>query len=280
MLGAGALTDNGSGTLTLSGADTYSGATSIGTGATILLTSSGSIANSTAINLAAGGTLDVSAYGLGYNIGGGTALQTSGTGSSLGTTAAAINAAPSSTVNVAGNPTLVFTPSSFTGDTTHPSLTVPQGGLALNGSSTTISNSTGTMLGGGTYTLIKVTSGSLSLANTNFTLLGPGIATNATASLMVSGGNLNLVVTPTVVPVPVITPTSIMRSGGNLIFSGSNGPANGTYYVLTSTNVALPTTNWTSIATNTFSPTGTFSVTNAIGTNHSQFFIIEDPLGN
>jgi hypothetical protein len=36
------------------------------------------------------------------------------------------------------------------------------------------------------------------------------------------------------------------------------------YYVLTSTNVAAPLTNWTVLATNTFRSDGSFSCTNAI----------------
>src|SRR5262249_19324182 len=56
-------------------------------------------------------------------------------------------------------------------------------------------------------------------------------------------------------PPPVVPPTpptigSISLSGGsNLIISGSGGPTNGSYYVLTSTNVALPASNWTRIGT-------------------------------
>jgi len=51
---------------------------------------------------------------------------------------------------------------------------------------------------------------------------------------------------------PVIT--SIILSGANLVFSGTNGTgsAGGTYYVLSSTNVAAPLSSWTRIFTNTF----------------------------
>ena len=100
------------------------------------------------------------------------------------------------------------------------------------------------------------------------------LVTNTTASLVVSGGSLNLVVAATFVPQPAVN--SFALSGGNLIFGGTNGPANGTYYVLTSTNVALPLTNWRSIATNSFSATGTFSVTNVVGQG-AGFFVIEVP---
>jgi hypothetical protein len=59
-----------------------------------------------------------------------------------------------------------------------------------------------------------------------------------------------------------------------LIWSGTNGPDNGTFHVLTSTNVGLPLTNWTTNASGTFSATGTFSVTNTV-TKSPSFFILQ-----
>ena len=47
-------------------------------------------------------------------------------------------------------------------------------------------------------------------------------------------------------------------------------------YLVRPNPVADKLTNWTVIATNTFSPTGTFSVTNAVGTNASSFFSIKE----
>ena len=72
--------------------------------------------------------------------------------------------------------------------------------------------------------------------------------------------------------VPVIN--SVTYTGGKLVFGGTNGPDGGTYFVLTSTNLALPLPEWTSLTTNTFSPSGTFSVTNTVGASPS-FFVIE-----
>ena len=51
--------------------------------------------------------------------------------------------------------------------------------------------------------------------------------------------------------------------GNNMVFSGTGGVTNGTYLVLTSTNVALPLNEWTPIATNQFDPGGNFTFTNA-----------------
>ena len=58
--------------------------------------------------------------------------------------------------------------------------------------------------------------------------------------------------------------SSFTLSGTNVIFNGSGGPSSATYWVLASTNVALPLTNWTRILTNQFNASGGFSFTNAM----------------
>ena len=71
---------------------------------------------------------------------------------------------------------------------------------------------------------------------------------------------------------------SIIRSGTNLVMRGTNGPGNGTYYVLASTNIALPLTNWTRVLTNQFSGNGNFSFTNPINPAlPRRFFVLEVP---
>ena len=75
---------------------------------------------------------------------------------------------------------------------------------------------------------------------------------------------------------PVIT--SAFAAGGDLIFSGTGGAAKGTYYVLTSTNLAMPIADWTPVATNQSDINGNFSTTNTINyTNSDQFYIIKQP---
>jgi formylglycine-generating enzyme required for sulfatase activity len=58
---------------------------------------------------------------------------------------------------------------------------------------------------------------------------------------------------------PTIVGASL--SGTNLVFGGSNGQSGGTYYVLTSTNLPLPLSQWTSVATNVLSASGNFTLT-------------------
>jgi hypothetical protein len=67
---------------------------------------------------------------------------------------------------------------------------------------------------------------------------------------------------------PTISTTTV--SGGQLIFSGTGGVANGNYAVLTSTNLANP--NWVSVTTNQFDNTGAFHVTNSITSGTPQQF--------
>jgi ribosomal protein L5 len=48
-------------------------------------------------------------------------------------------------------------------------------------------------------------------------------------------------------------------SGGNLTISGSSGIPYASYYVLASTNAALPLIQWSRVATNAFDSNGNFT---------------------
>ena len=74
------------------------------------------------------------------------------------------------------------------------------------------------------------------------------------------------------VAAPVWMFTSQILSGTNLVLAGTGHPG-GAYRVLTSTNLSLPTVDWTRTATNTFdADSGAFSFTNAINGNNAQLF--------
>lgn len=67
-------------------------------------------------------------------------------------------------------------------------------------------------------------------------------------------------------------------TGNSLVFNGSNGVPQGTYYVLASTNLAMPLAGWASIATNTFDAAGGFSCTGGlIGGISPRFFQLKLP---
>ncbi len=68
--------------------------------------------------------------------------------------------------------------------------------------------------------------------------------------------------------------------GGSLgvAMSGTGGVTNGTYYVLASTNLALPLSQWTPVTTNQFDASGNFIFTNSAPTNAPQeFFRLQLP---
>jgi hypothetical protein len=69
---------------------------------------------------------------------------------------------------------------------------------------------------------------------------------------------------------------SFNLAGTNLVINAANGVAGGTYTVLMSTNVALPLSQWTPVATNVLTGSGNFTitVTNAISPGASQQFYI------
>ena len=281
---SGVISDGGSGfgftkpganTIQLTALNAYSGNTAIN-GGTLSLTGTGSINNSSNISIAAGATFDVSGLSSStYTLSGSTSLSAAGTGTATNT-AAAINGAPGGTVSLASQPvSLTYKPSATNSDLTHPALYISQGTLQLNNNIISVNNGSAQALGVGTYTLIQQASGSISgTPNATVSVTGSGLAAGTAGSLSVSGGNVNLVVVSAVVPTPKIN--SFVKSGGNLILSGTNGPANGTYVVLTSTNAAQHVNLWTPVSTNTFSPTGAFSVTNSISGKQA-YFIIQVP---
>jgi len=71
---------------------------------------------------------------------------------------------------------------------------------------------------------------------------------------------------------------SVSLLGTNLLIRGTGGTSGSSYYVLSSTNLVLPRTNWARVATNLFDASGNFNFTNAVDRNAPQrFFIIQVP---
>jgi hypothetical protein len=68
---------------------------------------------------------------------------------------------------------------------------------------------------------------------------------------------------------PAIVATSV--SGANLVLTGSNGQSGGTYYVLTSTYLPLPLSQWTPVAANLLGASGAGRIERAtvsVGRHH------------
>jgi hypothetical protein len=71
---------------------------------------------------------------------------------------------------------------------------------------------------------------------------------------------------------------NISLSGANLVLSATNGIATGTYSLLASPNLALPLNQWSSIATNTLTANGDFTITatNAVDPHAArQFYVLQ-----
>jgi hypothetical protein len=70
-------------------------------------------------------------------------------------------------------------------------------------------------------------------------------------------------------PPPTLSMTS---TDTNLIFTGNSGPAGGTNFLVATTNLALPMSQWSRVATNKFDLAGNCAITNAINSNLPQRF--------
>jgi len=117
---------------------------------------------------------------------------------------------------------------------------------------------------GDSFQIFNAASYSGTFTSTNLPALGAGLAWDLSqlnsGLVKVTGGGIG----------PVIGGTTV--ANGKLVFSGTGGTANGTYYVLTTTNLAAPLAQWVPVQTNLFDATGAFSVTNTLDPNTPQLF--------
>lgn len=121
------------------------------------------------------------------------------------------------------------------------------------------------------YSTLNLFNGTFNLGLGSLPAGFAGYLTNDTAISAIA-----LVLTNAPRPHPVMTATSVQA--GNLVTSGTNGYANGAYYVLSSTNVSLPISSWQPVATNNFDANGNFSFSNPIDPSKpQQFFIMQLP---
>lgn len=199
---SGGVNKDGSGTLTLAGVNTYTGATSVSAG-TLALAATGGLSADSELVLAPGATLDVSALSA-FSLGANAAF--SATGST--TSAATLRAGASATFGTRPV-SLTFSPAAFTGDDARPALRVASGSLSINGP-LGIVNGAATPLGSGVYLLVAAAGGTISGAPIFSGIVGgAGLAVNHTAFVRITGAGLELVVEN-----PAATTTTVARAAG------------------------------------------------------------------
>jgi hypothetical protein len=150
------------------------------------------------------------------------------------------------------------------------------------GSNDVLASLAGSMAYGGTLQLSNMTANAFTNGQSLqlFSAYGySGSFTNLVLPVLAMGleWNTNLLTVNGTVSVWSGAPrfTFFSVSGTNLVFSGTNGIPNGTYVVLTSTNLTQP---WTPVATNPFNSLGDFTFDEPISTtNQQQFFSIQEP---
>ncbi len=265
--GTGSLIKNGGYTLILSNVNHYSGNTIIN-GGTLVMTNGGSISNSPNITIASGATLSTPTLLLNS----GQTLQ--GNGSVAG--------------NVLENPGTEITPTgapgvlNITGSATLRGTTLLQlnktartngmliAGSVVYGGTLVLTNLSGTLAAGDSFKLFNATTYTGGFSNISPAIPDLNLAwnTNGLGSGVVS-----------IVSMPTPSPAMAMTMGANgMVFSGSNGVPGWPYYLLASTNLNAPFSNWAPLMSNWFDGNGNFVFTNNAGSNGlQQFFILQLP---
>jgi autotransporter-associated beta strand protein len=268
----GGLTKLGAGTLTLNAAETYTGNTTVSNG-TLALSASASLANAANLTVAAG-VFDASAAG-GFTLGSGRKLSGNGAVNGNFTVGNGATLAPggsigtltfSNALTLAGGSTNFFeiSHSPLAND-----LAVVSGALTGNGTLMVTNIGATALMAGDSFTLFNAGSYNGAFTNVILPSLNSGLAWNTNA--LNSSGVISVVSTTP----PVIN--SVSWSGNNFAFSGTGGVAGANFYVLASTNIGTPLSNWTPLLTNQFDGNGNFNFTNGTGTNAQNFYRLQLP---
>ena len=206
-------------------------------------------------------------------VGGTTNVLTVGRSSGIDTFAGVIK-------NTAGKVALTKTGGStlnLTGADTYTGNTTVNGGTLAIAQATLATNSTVTVASGAILILGFATTNTVAGLVTNGVSAGPGVYNSATASPFITGSGSLVVPSSgpgTFLSTPTITSFTI--NGSDIVVTGINGQSNDAYYLLTSTNVALPVNQWRTVATNVLSSNGsfTFNGTNVVTVGEQQQFYI------
>lgn len=261
-----AIVKTGTGTLTLEGANTYTGTTTVSNGVLALAnnpdtSTDGSIDSSATINVLPGAYLDISGRsdgtlqlqpsqqlrGRGTILGSlnvsGTVAPGGGPGGSTGTLTV------TNTVNLYGTAWMKL---NRTNSPNSDRLVSSTAGIINYGGTLVVTNIGASLHVGDTFTLF-----SAATLNGSFTLVLPSYYTWDTSQLTVNGS----VSVTAVLPLPSITTVDFSGlAGGSITLNANNGAPNGPVSILTSTNLVLPLSSWTTVTTTTFDGSGNLSL--------------------
>jgi fibronectin-binding autotransporter adhesin len=252
----GGLTKLGTGTLTLGGANSYNGSNTVNAGTLFV---SGSVLGNVKVNT---GTL----AGTG-SVGGAAVINgviAPGTTNNNGVLTVVSNV----TINASGTASMKLKKGSLTNDVlsvTDAAGTITYGGIL------SLTNISGTLAANDTFKLFNAANYAGSFANIVPATPGSGLTWN-TNNLTVNG---TLSITGAAGPTTNANILSVKLSGNNLLIHGTNnnGGQNFHYAVLSSTNIATPLSNWTSVVTNPFNADGTFDYSTPVDPTQPKVFI-------
>jgi autotransporter-associated beta strand protein len=245
----------GTGIWTLTGANTYSGTTTVSAGA--LLVNGNQSAAIGAVTVGANGSLG----GTG-TIGGDSMVNgTLSPGVSIG----ALTFDGSLTFGTGGNALFEISKSPFANDVAR-----VFGSVNYGGTLTVVNTSVELLEAGDNVRLFEAAGYGGTFNSFNLPTLEDGLDWN-TSRLNVDGRLWVVSTEP-----PVIG--SVSAASGNIMFNGTGGTPGWQYYVLASMNVALPLAQWTRVATNDFDASGNFAFTGAFGSNVARrFYVVQLP---
>lgn len=137
------------------------------------------------------------------------------------------------------------------------------------GGALTVTNVNGALASGNSFKLFSAPSLTGTFDAITLTALSPGLYWSNTLAV---DGKVAVAGALQVRPILGI----LSSSQGSFVLSGTNGTPGATYYVLSTTNVALPLSEWTPIATNQLDSSGAFHFTNSESLSQ-QYFILQLP---
>ncbi len=269
----GGLTKLNTGTLTLTTPSTYNGETLVNAG-TLALSGAASIENSTTIAVNAGAILDASVRSdAALTLTSGQMLTGNGTVKGNVVVGNGAMLAPGGSLNnLTFQNNLTLNGGSMTvmelskSPTTNDSAQVA-GTVTFAGTLMLTNASSNAFAAGDSFRLFNAASYTGTFTNVTPAVPQPGLQWDTTSLTL--NGTLKIAVAPQ----PVIAGVSV--AGANLVLSGTNGPSGETFWVLGSTDLTQPLSNWTILSTNAFDNSGSFILTNPAGAGGQSFFILQ-----